>query len=89
MSLADDDDEFARLVEGIEIAEPTDVVDVTTLNDKELLDRFADVRERLKDEGGMYSDLQSLGSRQGTAEERELHSLRLALLTELRKRGLA
>lgn len=87
MSLADDDDEFARMMEGVDLAEPTDVVDVTTLDDKTLLDRFADVRDRLK-EGGMFSDLQSLGSRSGTEEERALHSERAALLVELRKRGL-
>lgn len=87
MSLADDDD-FAKIMEGVDLTEPTDVVDVTALDDKALMDLFADTRERLK-EGGMYSDLQSLGSRESTQEERDLHSLRLACITELRRRGLA
>jgi hypothetical protein len=86
MSLADDDD-FAKIMEGVDLTEPTDVVDVSRLDDKALMDLFADTRERLKQDG-MYSDLQSLGSRESTREERDLHSLRLACLAELRKRGL-
>lgn len=87
MSLADDDDEFAKMMEGLDLAEPTDVLDVTALTNLELVDRYADVVNRLK-ESGMFSDLQSLGGRAGTQEERDLHSERAALLVELRKRGL-
>lgn len=90
MSLADDDAEFAKIMEGVDLTEPTDVVDVTRLDDKALMDLFADTRERLKASEGMYSDLQNFGgSRESTPEERDLHSLRLACLTELRRRGLS
>lgn len=89
MTDEDADAEFAALMEGITFEEPTDVVDVTKLSDIELIDLLADTREQLLAMGAMLTDLQhSFGTREGTAEERELHSLRLACLTEMRKRGM-
>lgn len=87
----DDEDAFAAMVEGLDLkADPDDVVDVSALNTKDLLDLFADTRERLGEEGAMFTDLQTtFGTRAGTEDERALHSLRLACLTELRKRGLS
>lgn len=70
------------------------VVDVTKLNNVELLDLFHDTRERLLElseagEPGMMSDLENTyGTEAGTPETRALHSTRLACLTEIRKRGL-
>ena len=86
---SEEEDEFAALMEGIELDEPTDVVNVTALNDVELIDLLADTREKLLSMGAMFTDLQgTFGTRAGTEEERELHSLRLACLAEMRKRGM-
>lgn len=89
-TLENPDDEFARMMEGIELEEPDDVTDVTTLTDIQLMDLFHDVREQLGEEGEMFSDLQhTFGSKESTREGRDLHSTRLACLVEMRKRGLA
>ena len=85
-----DDDILAALAEQFD-EEPdlSDVVDVTTLSDVKLLDTLQDTRERLLEMGEMLSDLENTyGTKGGTPEARELHSLRLACLTEMSRRGM-
>ncbi len=83
------DDEFLRIMGDIEIEIPTDVTDVSTLSDVELMNLFQDVREKLGETEEMYSDLQhTFGTKDSTREGRDLHAVRLACLVELRKRKL-
>lgn len=87
--MADPDEDFNALIEGLDLQEPDDVVDVSKLSDIELSNVFHDARERLKAMGEMLSDLENtFATKAGSDEARELHSLRLACLLELRKRGM-
>ena len=83
-----DDDEFAAIMEGIELEEPDDVIKVTELNDIELADLFANIRKDLLQSNQMTADDRRLGNIVSTEEGRSLHSLRAAVLTEMAKRGL-
>lgn len=86
--LPDPDDIFAGMMEGLDLEEPTDVVDVTVLNDKELLDLFEDTRQALLEAGEMLTDLDEFGAVASSQEGRELQSTRAACLIEMRKRGI-
>ncbi len=81
-----EDDPFFAIMEGVELAEPEGVVDVTALSDLELVDLYANVRQNLLKSGQMMSDTRwNTGS---TDEGRSLHSLRTAILAEMAKRDL-
>lgn len=79
----DPDDIFASIVAGMDVEDPDDVIDLSTLTDAALSSRFNDVREALLAIGEMHPDAVP------TAEGRELHSIRAACLLEMRQRGWA
>lgn len=81
------DDPFDQIVAGLDLEEPTDVVDVTTLSDLDLVDLYANVRQDLLGSGQMPADLKECVV-DATDEGRSLHSLRVALEVEMRKRDL-
>jgi hypothetical protein len=81
------DDPFDAIVAGLDIEEPTDVVDITSLTDLELVDMCANVRQELLESGQMLGD-SPVSAIHATHQGRELHSLRVALLVEMTKRGL-
>lgn len=84
-----DDDILAALAEEFDEPDVSDVIDVSKLDDLTLSNTLADTRERLLEMGEMMSDLENTyGTEAGSAEARELHSLRLACLTEMSKRGM-
>lgn len=76
----DPDDIFNMLVADLEVETPTDVIDLTTLTDLELSNRFNEVRDALLAIEEMHPDATV------TPEGRELHSIRAACLIELRRR---
>lgn len=77
----DADDEFNRLMEGLDLTVPINVESVTMLDEVELSRRFNEVRGELLTRGEMISPKTDTG--------RELHSQRAALLVEMRRRGMA
>lgn len=89
MPVADPDDEFHSIIDGLDIPEPTDVVDVGKLTDLQLVELLGDTREDLIEDGEMLADLgDKWSTKDSTPEGRALHSLRAACLIELRRRGL-
>lgn len=82
------DDPFDQIVAGLDLEEPTDVVDVTALTDLELVDLHANVRQDLLGSKQMTADDRRLSHVDSTDEGRRLHSLRIALEVEMHKRGL-
>lgn len=79
MTMSDDDD-FLNIIDGLEIEEPTDVIDVTTLDNKGLADKLFEIEEKIKANEWILHP--------NTQESRDLHSLRNAIQVELSKRGL-
>ncbi len=75
-------DDFDQIVAGLDLteAEPSDVIDVSELDDLDLVDLNAKVRRNLLESRQMLSPT--------TREGRDLHSLRVAILTQMTKRGL-
>jgi hypothetical protein len=64
-------------------------VDVSALSDLDLRNLFDDTREKLYELEQMYSDLKNtFGTKDSTAEARELHSVRAACLVEMSRRGM-
>lgn len=78
--MPDTGDPFDDLVANLNISEPDDVLDVTSLSNRDLIQRYNAVRRELTD---MNEPIHAL-----TAHGRELHSERGALRIELAKRGL-
>lgn len=81
------DDPFDAIVAGLDLEEPDDVLDVTTLSDLDLVDLAANVRQDLLESGQMPADLKECAI-DATDEGRRLHSLRVALEVEMTRRGL-
>jgi len=77
----DADDEFQRLMDGLDLTIPTNVESVTMLDEVELSRRFNDCKQQLLRRGEMISPK--------TDEGRELHSLRAAYIVEMRRRGMS
>lgn len=83
LSLAEPDDElFKRFEAQLDTDIPTDVVDVTTIPDVDLVNRLHELDAELDKSG----ELMALNPR--TQEARDLHSLRAAVLVEMKRRGL-
>ncbi len=80
-------DPFDDIVAGLDIEEPDDVLDIRSLSDWDLVEMSANVRRELLDSDQMYGDLQE-STAVATPEGRDLHSLRVALLVEMNRRGL-
>lgn len=84
-----DDDEAILAALDFEPESDPDDKRVAALSDLDLTNLLADTREELFAMGEMMSDLQStFGTQPATPKGRELHSLRLACIHEMRKRGL-
>lgn len=74
-----DEDNVRGLLESLE--EPTDVVDLSVMDDLELLGYHQGIRKALYDLDEMHGEPRS-------DEGRELHSRRAACMIELSRRGL-
>lgn len=86
--VGDDDDDILAALDFEPESDPDDVR-VAALSDVDLSNLLADTREELFQMNEMMSDLQSsFGTQPGSPKARELHSLRLACIHEMRKRGL-
>jgi hypothetical protein len=81
MEPPDADDEFKRLMEGLELEAPINVEDVSLLTEVELSSRFNKVRQDLLARGEMIDPKTDTG--------REMHSQRTAYMLEMRRRGMA
>lgn len=80
MSLLEPNDDMAAMIEALGLSEPDPQVNVKLLNDGELITRFSDVTERLKElDEVLYPH---------TDEGRECHSTRDAYMVIMRERGL-
>lgn len=85
MSMMDEpaDDIFMELMKGMDTVfdgVSDDVLDVTSLSNKALLERNADILEELLDNGQAVNPTSQWA--------RDLHSLRNAIQVEIRKRGV-
>lgn len=78
--LPDPDDAFRALMQDVDIPIPTDVVNVSLLDEAELNKRFTFCKQELYEMGEML--------RPKTERGRELHSERAAYLVEMRRRGM-
>jgi hypothetical protein len=76
----DADDEFRRLMEGLDLTIPTDVEQVSVLSEVELSRRWNKVRQDLLARGEMMEPKTDTG--------RELHSLRHAYMLEMQRRRM-
>lgn len=76
-----EDDLFAAFEEQFDEVDTSTIVDFTTLSDLEVSSLFSDVRTELIKTDQMLNPT--------TDEGRRLHSERLALLIEMRKRGMS
>lgn len=79
MSLMDSDEEFLRIMEGVELEEPTDAIDYTTLDDVELSRQYDLVRREL-----FVTD--QLHNHNAVGYAGELHSKFAAINAEMRRR---
>lgn len=77
----DANEEFERLMEGLDLTVPVNVEVVTLLDEVELSRRFNSVKQELLQRGEMISPKTDTG--------RELHSQRTAYILEMRKRGMS
>lgn len=75
----DPDAEFLRIMEGVELEEPTDTIDYTTLNDIELSTEYDGVRRALFETGELHNH-------NATGYAGELHSKFSAINVEMRRR---
>lgn len=76
-----EDDLFAAFEKQFDEVDTSTIVDFTTLSDLEVSSLFSDVRTELIKTDQMLNPT--------TDEGRRLHSERLALLIEMRKRGMS
>jgi hypothetical protein len=76
----EEEDPFDSIVQGVDLEEPEDVVDVQKLSDIEVVDMLGDLDASLLNSGNLL--------RNRTDYVREQHSLRAALLIEMQRRGL-
>jgi len=72
------DDPFDQIIAGIDLSEPTDVVDVSTLSDPEISFEIAKLNNLLIDMGQVRYP--------HTQEARDIHSMRNALIVEQARR---
>lgn len=79
MSLMDSDEEFLRIMDGVELAEPVDATDYTTLDDVQLSKEYDVVRRELF----VTDQLHNLNA---TGYAGELHSKFAAINAEMRRR---
>lgn len=77
--------DFDDIVSGLDLDETTDLpVPVSELSDLELAHRYDEVKRELRRTAQMFSDMPD--GPPSTKDGRDLHSQRLALLVELRRR---
>lgn len=80
MSILEPDDEMRAMIEALGLSEPDAEVNVNLLNDGELITRFSEVTEKLKElDEVLYPS---------TDRGRELHSTRAAYMVIMKVRGL-
>lgn len=75
----DPDEEFRKIMEGVELEEPTDAIDYTKLDDVQLSKEYQNVRQEL------FSTNQ-LHNKNPIGRAAELHSQFMAITAELHRR---